>query len=44
MSVDPSIGNVIDANYLMYWTMYIPMNGSDVVLPFSTESDYTINW
>lgn len=44
ITVDPSTGNVIDANYLMYWTMYIPMNGTDVVLPFSTESDYTINW
>ena len=44
ITVDPSTGNVINANYLMYWTMYIPMNGSDVVLPFSTESDYTINW
>lgn len=44
ITVDPSTGNVINANYLMYWTMYIPMNGTDVVLPFSTESDYTINW
>lgn len=44
ITVDPSTGNVINANYLMYWTMYIPMNGSDVVLPFLTESDYTINW
>ncbi len=44
ITVDPSTGNVINANYLMYWTMYIPMDGTDVVLPFSTESDYTINW
>lgn len=44
VTVDSETGNVINANYLLYWTMYIPMNGKDVVLPFSTESDYTINW
>lgn len=43
VTVDPATGDVINANYLLYWTMYIPMNGTDVVLPFSTESDYTIN-
>lgn len=42
--VDSETGNVLNANYLLYWTMYIPMNGEDIVLPFSTESDYTINW
>ena len=42
--IDPATGNVVNANYFLYWTMYIPINGTDVVLPFSTENDYTINW
>ena len=44
VTVDPVTGNVIHANYMLYWTLYIPLNGADTVLPFSTESDYTINW
>ncbi len=44
VSVDPETGDVIHANYMLYWTLYIPMSGNEVVLPFSTESDYTINW
>ena len=44
VTVDPATGNVISANYVMYWTLYIPLSGTDVVLPFSTENDYTINW
>ena len=44
VTVDPATGNVVHANYIMYWTLYIPLSGTDVVLPFSTENDYTINW
>lgn len=44
ITVDPATGNVTHANYMMYWTLYIPLSGEDVVLPFSTENDYTINW
>ncbi len=44
VTVDPATGNVISANYLMCWTLYIPLGDTDVVLPFSTENDYTINW
>ena len=42
--VDPASGKVTHANYMLYWTLYIPLSGTDVVLPFSTENDYTINW
>ena len=44
VTVDPATGNVTHANYMLYWTLYIPLNGTDVVLPFSTENDYNINW
>ena len=44
VTVDPATGNVTHANYMLYWTLYIPMNGADAVLPFSTENDYDINW
>ncbi len=44
VTVDPATGNVTHANYKLYWTLYIPLSGKDVVLPFSTENDYTINW
>ncbi len=44
VTVDPATGNVTHANYMLYWTLYIPLSGEDVVLPFSTENDYTINW
>ena len=44
VTVDPATGNVTHANYMLFWTLYIPLSGTDVVLPFSTENDYTINW
>ncbi len=44
VTVDAKTGNVETANYMLYWTLYIPLSGEDVVLPFSTENDYTINW
>ena len=44
VTVDPATGNVTKANYMLYWTLYIPLGDTDVVLPFSTENDYTINW
>ena len=44
ITVDPATGNVLSANYMLYWTLYIPLSGTDVVLPFSTENDYNINW
>ena len=44
ITVDPATGNVTHANYMLFWTLYIPLSGTDVVLPFSTENDYTINW
>ena len=44
VTVDAATGNVLTANYMMYWTLYIPLGDTDVVLPFSTENDYTINW
>lgn len=44
VTVDPATGNVLNAHYMLYWTLYIPLSGEDVVLPFSTENDYTINW
>ncbi len=44
VTVDAATGNVLSANYMLYWTLYIPLGDTDVVLPFSTENDYTINW
>ena len=44
VTVDPATGNLTHANYMLYWTLYIPLSGTDVVLPFSTENDYNINW
>ena len=44
VTVDAATGNVLTANYMLYWTLYIPLGDTDVVLPFSTENDYTINW
>lgn len=44
ITVDAATGNVVSAHYMMYWTLYIPLDGKDVILPFSTENDYTINW
>ena len=44
VTVDPATGNVTHANYMLFWTLYIPLSGTDVVLPFSTENDYNINW
>ena len=44
VTVDPATGNVTHANYKLYWTLYIPLSGTDVVLPFATENDYNINW
>jgi hypothetical protein len=44
VEIDPTTGNVTHANYKLNWTLYIPLNGKDVVLPFATENDYNINW
>ena len=44
VTVDAATGNVVSANYMMYWTLFSPLGDTDVVLPFSTENDYTINW
>ena len=44
VTVDAATGKVLTANYMMYWTLFIPLGDTDVVLPFSTENDYTINW
>ena len=44
VTVDPATGNVIHANYMMYWTINIALGDNTVVLPFSTENDYDINW
>lgn len=44
VTVDAATGNVLTANYLMHWTLFIPLGDTDVVLPFSTENDYVINW
>lgn len=44
ITVDPATGNVTHANYKLNWTLYIPLDGTDVVLPFATENDYNINW
>ena len=44
VTVDPATGNVTHANYMLYWTLYIPLGDGCVVLPFSTENDYNINW
>ncbi len=44
VTVDPATGNVTHANYMMYWTINIHLGDSVVVLPFSTENDYNINW
>ena len=44
VTVDPATGNVVHANYMMYWTINIHLGDSVVVLPFSTENDYNINW
>ena len=44
VTVDPATGNVTHANYKLHWTLYIPLSGTDVVLPFATENDYNINW
>lgn len=44
VTVDPATGNVLTANYMMYWTINLPVNDAVVILPFSTENDYVINW
>lgn len=44
VTVDPATGRVLTANYMMYWTINLPVNDAVVVLPFSTENDYVINW
>lgn len=44
VTVDPATGNVVHANYMMYWTINIHLGDDVVVLPFSTENDYDINW
>ncbi len=44
VTVDPATGNVLSANYMMYWTINIHLGDNVVVLPFSTENDYVINW
>ncbi len=44
VTVDPATGNVTHANYMMYWTINIHLGDDVVVLPFSTENDYDINW
>ena len=44
VTVDAATGKVEAANYMLYWTLYIPLGETDVVLPFSTENDYVINW
>ena len=44
VTVDAATGKVLTANYLLYWTINIPLGDGVVVLPFSTENDYVINW
>lgn len=44
VTVDAATGHVLSAKYEMFWTLYIPLSGNDVVLPFKTVNDYTINW
>ncbi|MBQ2842094.1 MAG: hypothetical protein IJE72_03565 [Clostridia bacterium] len=44
VTVDPATGHVLSANYMMYWTINLPVNDAVVILPFSTENDYNINW
>ena len=44
VTVDAATGNVKTAEYMMYWTLYIPLGDTDVVLPFSTNNQYIINW
>lgn len=43
-TVDPDSGHMEKANYKLYWTLYIPLSGTDVTLPFMTENDYVVNW
>ena len=43
-TVDPATGNVIHANYMLHWTINLALGDNTVVLPFSTENDYNINW
>lgn len=44
VTVDIATGRVLTANYMMYWTIHIPLGDNQVYLPFSTENDYVINW
>ena len=44
VKVDAETGKVLTANYMLYWTINIPLGDTVVVLPFSTENDYVINW
>ena len=44
VTVDAATGHVLSAKYELFWTLYIPLSGNDVVLPFKTVNDYTINW
>lgn len=44
LTVDAATGNAIHANYTMYWTFFIYLNEHEHVIPFVSESDYTINW
>ena len=44
VTVDPQTDHVQTANFKLNWTLYIPLSGTDVTLPFMTENDYVINW
>ncbi len=42
--VDAKTGNVENAKYDLFWTMYIPLGDNTVVIPFETISTYKIAW
>ena len=42
VTVDVATGHVKTAKYTSYWTINIPLGDSNVVLPFATDSEYTV--
>ena len=42
VTVDVATGHVKTAKYTSYWTINIPLGDNNVVLPFATDSEYTV--
>lgn len=42
VKINAATGKVQSADYLLNWTIHLPLGGNTVILPFRTESAYTI--